>query len=122
MGEWASAKIVAVRLTVSASAYSRVAEPFISGLVNPVAVALAPDGSLLIGDWGTGTVYRSTPVWWLPRLSGHPVPLSEERHQQAPEADAHHVDGAVQGRPPAEASEHQDQREEHHVEPAKGAE
>ena len=32
--------------------------PFLTGLHNPLAIALAPDGhSLLVGDWATGTVY-----------------------------------------------------------------
>ena len=32
--------------------------PFLTGLKQPVAVATAPDGAVLVGDWGTGTVYR----------------------------------------------------------------
>jgi glucose/arabinose dehydrogenase len=35
-------------------------EPFLTGIPNPLAVALAPDGSLLVGDWDSGTIYRIT--------------------------------------------------------------
>jgi hypothetical protein len=34
--------------------------PFLTGLTNPVPVILGPDGTLLVGDWGTGIVYRIT--------------------------------------------------------------
>ena len=33
------------------------AEPFLTGLKQPVPVALAPGGAVVVGDWGTGTVY-----------------------------------------------------------------
>ncbi len=35
--------------------------PFLAGLENPVPVTLAPDGAVLVGDWGTGRIYRVTP-------------------------------------------------------------
>jgi glucose/arabinose dehydrogenase len=31
---------------------------FATGLSHPVAVAVAPDSSLLIADWGTGIIWR----------------------------------------------------------------
>ena len=31
---------------------------FATGMSHPLAVAVAPDGSLLVADWGTGTVWR----------------------------------------------------------------
>jgi glucose/arabinose dehydrogenase len=31
---------------------------FVTGLSHPVAVAVAPDSSLLIADWGSGTIWR----------------------------------------------------------------
>ena len=34
------------------------ATPMLTGLTNPMPVAVTPDGAVLIGDWGTGTVYR----------------------------------------------------------------
>jgi glucose/arabinose dehydrogenase len=30
----------------------------LSGFKNPLPLAVAPDGSLLVGDWGSGTIYR----------------------------------------------------------------
>ena len=33
-------------------------EPFLTGLTQPVPVISAPDGAVLVGDWGTGTIYR----------------------------------------------------------------
>jgi len=31
---------------------------FASGFQHPISVVKAPDGALLVADWGTGTVYR----------------------------------------------------------------
>jgi hypothetical protein len=36
--------------------------PFLTGLENPLALVLAPDRSLLVGDWGTGRIYRIAPA------------------------------------------------------------
>jgi sugar lactone lactonase YvrE len=30
----------------------------LTGIHNPLAIALAPDSSLLVADWATGTIYR----------------------------------------------------------------
>jgi glucose/arabinose dehydrogenase len=53
VAEWATGRMIRVGLGDGASV-----EPFVTGLQNPVPVAIAPDGALLAGDWGTGTVYR----------------------------------------------------------------
>lgn len=58
VAEWATGKILVVQLDETTTSYTGTVEPYISGLTNPVAVVLAPDGSLALGDWGTGTVYR----------------------------------------------------------------
>jgi hypothetical protein len=34
------------------------ATPLLTGLSHPLPLTVAPDGSLLVGDWGTGIVYR----------------------------------------------------------------
>ena len=47
-----------VALTRAGSSYAGVVEPFLTGLSKPVPVATAPDGAVVVGDWGTGTVYR----------------------------------------------------------------
>jgi glucose/arabinose dehydrogenase len=36
------------------------ATPFLTGLSHPLPLLTAPGGSLLVGDWGTGVVYRVT--------------------------------------------------------------
>jgi glucose/arabinose dehydrogenase len=58
VAEWALGKVQRVRLSGSGTATSGTVEPFITGIANPVPVLLAPDGSLFIGDWKTGTIYR----------------------------------------------------------------
>jgi glucose/arabinose dehydrogenase len=58
VAEWATGKVLRVALTHQGSGYTGVVEPFLSGLSKPVPVATAPDGAVLVGDWGTGTIYR----------------------------------------------------------------
>jgi glucose/arabinose dehydrogenase len=58
VAEWQTGKVLAVSLAKSGSSYSGTAMPLITGIANPVAVTLAPDGALLVGDWTSGTVYR----------------------------------------------------------------
>jgi glucose/arabinose dehydrogenase len=59
VAEWNVAKVQRVALTRSGSGdYKGSVTPFLTGIANPLAVALAPDGSLLVGDWATGTIYR----------------------------------------------------------------
>jgi hypothetical protein len=43
------------------SSYTGSVNPFLTGLTSPVPLLVAPDGGLLIGDWGTGMVYRIVP-------------------------------------------------------------
>lgn len=50
--EWMYGKVMRVGLDGGE------ATPFLTGLSNPLPLALAPDGSLLAGDWDTGVVYR----------------------------------------------------------------
>jgi glucose/arabinose dehydrogenase len=56
--EWQSAKVQRVTLERAASTYAGSVTPFLTGIHNPLAIALAPDRSLLVGDWATGTIYR----------------------------------------------------------------
>lgn len=56
--EWNVAKVQRVALRSSGSNYKASVTPFLTGMANPLAIALAPDGSLLVGDWATGTIYR----------------------------------------------------------------
>jgi len=58
VAEWAVGKVQQVALSASSSGYTAHVSALLAGLKNPVPVALAADGSLLVGDWGTGIVYR----------------------------------------------------------------
>jgi hypothetical protein len=65
VAEWNDEKIQRVALTKAGSGYRGTVSPFLAGIRHPLAVALAPDHSLLVGDWATGRIYRIAPV--LPR-------------------------------------------------------
>jgi glucose/arabinose dehydrogenase len=58
VAEWAKGVVDAVALTRKGSTYSGTVSTFISGLDEPVPVTVGPDGSLYIGAWGSGIVYR----------------------------------------------------------------
>jgi glucose/arabinose dehydrogenase len=58
VAEWNVAKVQRVALTKTGTGYRGTVTPFLTGMRNPLALAIAPDGSLLAGDWATGTIYR----------------------------------------------------------------
>ncbi|HTA33073.1 MAG TPA: hypothetical protein VK721_06580 [Solirubrobacteraceae bacterium] len=58
--EWQLGKVQQVALRRTASGYDGSVTPLLTGIKNPLAVTLAPAGSLLVGDWATGTIYRLT--------------------------------------------------------------
>jgi glucose/arabinose dehydrogenase len=58
VAQWAVPKVQKVALTRVGSTYRGSVTPFLTGLQNPLALVLAPDHSLLVGDWGTGRIYR----------------------------------------------------------------
>jgi glucose/arabinose dehydrogenase len=57
VAEWATGVVLRVPLTDGAATVGAKGEPFLAGLKQPVPVALAPGGAIVVGDWGTGTVY-----------------------------------------------------------------
>jgi glucose/arabinose dehydrogenase len=61
VAEWGSAKVQRVALTKGGPNYQGTVTPFLTGIRNPLAIAFAPDQSLLVGDWATGTIYRIVP-------------------------------------------------------------
>jgi glucose/arabinose dehydrogenase len=61
VAEWSSAKVQRVALAKVGSTYQGTVTPFLTGVRNPLALAFAPDRSLLVGDWATGTIYRIAP-------------------------------------------------------------
>jgi glucose/arabinose dehydrogenase len=60
VAEWASSKVQRVALTRDGSGYEGSVIPFLTGIKNPLALALAPGGGLLVGDWATGKIYLVT--------------------------------------------------------------
>jgi glucose/arabinose dehydrogenase len=58
VAEWAIGVVRSVALAKDGSAYTGTVSRFLTGLQNPVALAVSPDGAVLVGDWGTGTIYR----------------------------------------------------------------
>ena len=58
VSEWQLGKVQRVVLTKKGSGYTGTVEPFLAGLKNPLPLIVAANGDLLVGDWGTGRVYR----------------------------------------------------------------
>jgi glucose/arabinose dehydrogenase len=62
VAEWSTGRVLQVALKDDGSTEGGTVAPYLVGLKNPVPVILAPDGALLVGDWGTGTVFRIAPA------------------------------------------------------------
>jgi glucose/arabinose dehydrogenase len=58
VAEWQTGRVMGVTLTRAGSTYKGSTAPFLEGVKNPLALALASDGSLLVGDWSNGRIYR----------------------------------------------------------------
>lgn len=57
--EWGRGVVRSVPLRASGPGYaSASAATLLSGFKNPLPLAVARDGALLVGDWGSGTIYR----------------------------------------------------------------
>ena len=57
--EWEKGVVQRVPLRASGAGYaSGQAVPLVTGFENPLALTLAADGALLVGDWGSGKIYR----------------------------------------------------------------
>ena len=54
-------KIVRVELEREGESYRTEVSDFALGIDRPLDVAQAPDGSLLVADYGSGTIYR---IYW----------------------------------------------------------
>jgi glucose/arabinose dehydrogenase len=57
VAEWSTGKVLQVNL--SRSGHAEVA-PFLTGLQRPEPLITTPSGTVLVGDWGSGTVYELT--------------------------------------------------------------
>jgi glucose/arabinose dehydrogenase len=58
VAEWQSARVLRVALSKKGATYEGAAAPFLTGVRNPLALAIARDGAVLVGDWATGRIYR----------------------------------------------------------------
>jgi glucose/arabinose dehydrogenase len=57
--EWERGVVKRVPLRASGSGYASArAVPLVTGFKNPLPVTLSADGALLVGDWGSGEIYR----------------------------------------------------------------
>jgi glucose/arabinose dehydrogenase len=58
VAEWNVAKVQDIALAKTGTSYHGTVAPFLTGIEHPLAVAFAPDRSLLVGDWATGAIFR----------------------------------------------------------------
>jgi glucose/arabinose dehydrogenase len=56
VAEWNTGKVEQVALTRQGNSYTGEVAAFLTGIVHPSAVVLAPTGALLVADWTTGTI------------------------------------------------------------------
>jgi glucose/arabinose dehydrogenase len=57
VAEWKLGKVLRVALHKSGASYAGRVTPFLAGFTNPLPVTAA-GGAVLVGDWGTGKIYR----------------------------------------------------------------
>jgi glucose/arabinose dehydrogenase len=59
VAEWQRGRILGVALSRTATGYrAGTATAWVTGLRNPLPVIVTPTGAVLVGDWGTGRIYR----------------------------------------------------------------
>jgi glucose/arabinose dehydrogenase len=58
VAEWQLGAVWQVALSRSGSGYTGSPRRLVTGLKDPLPLVVAPDGSVLVGDWGTGRIYR----------------------------------------------------------------
>jgi glucose/arabinose dehydrogenase len=57
--EWQRGSVLRVPLRRTGAGYAKArATPLLTGFANPLPLAVAADGALLVGDWTRGTIYR----------------------------------------------------------------
>lgn len=60
VSEWEVAKVQRVALKKGPAGYEASVASLLTGIAHPLAIALAPDRSVIVGDWATGKIYRIT--------------------------------------------------------------
>jgi glucose/arabinose dehydrogenase len=58
VAEWQKGKVLRVPLPASGATTGAVAQPYLTGIRTPLPLLVLRDGSLLVGDWSSGTLYR----------------------------------------------------------------
>jgi glucose/arabinose dehydrogenase len=58
VAQWANGKVMIVSLNRDGGRLTGTAAPFLTGIEAPVAVSATPSGSVLVGDWKSGTIYE----------------------------------------------------------------
>jgi glucose/arabinose dehydrogenase len=58
VAEWEHGKVLRVALKRTSTGYRGSVSTFLTGLQDPLPIATAADGSVLVGDWGRGIIYR----------------------------------------------------------------
>jgi glucose/arabinose dehydrogenase len=58
VAEWQLGRVERVALRRTASGFTGTVTTFLTGLRNPLPIAATREGALLVGDWGTGAIYR----------------------------------------------------------------
>jgi len=60
VAEWARGLVVRVTLTGSGPTLTGTPSPYLTGIANPVGIAIDRDGRVIVGDWSTGAIYAMT--------------------------------------------------------------
>jgi glucose/arabinose dehydrogenase len=58
VAEWNLGTVLRVPLHKTGETYTGSASPFVTGIENPLPVIATASGAVLVGDWGTGKIYR----------------------------------------------------------------
>ena len=58
VAEWSTGRVRSVALNASAARAAGHVGTLLAGMHNPLALIVAANGSLLVGDWSSGTIYR----------------------------------------------------------------
>jgi len=58
VAEYAKGKVLKVVLKGTGAQTTGTATTFLSGFTNPVPISTGPDGSIYVGDWGSGSIVR----------------------------------------------------------------
>jgi glucose/arabinose dehydrogenase len=77
VSEWALGKLIGIALKPRGSSFSATPSVLITGLENPGPLAATKDGALLVGEYGSGTIYSIAPGTPKPGESQTPASSSD---------------------------------------------